>query len=210
MAASNSRLAFIGLGVPTTASSTLTIFESGQSGTLGAKRVLTHPDGVNFSPITYYKNPDRTLHLDNVALPAPDAEAVLTLGSTQVVRFDRQLEDVIITERWDGSDKKLVSMPTFMFRQLYEYLINPPAFAPLAQTYITYRPRDRSTLTYNVQFYRLVVGGGNGPNEVFDVDDFRLAAGTEIKQPLESLDVDPTGVITRPVEVKLRVVSVVP
>lgn len=209
--ATNTRLAFIGLGVPTTAASTVTIFESGQSGTLGAKRVLTHPDGVNFAPITYTRNPTRTFNLDNVVLPSPDAQAILTLSSTQVVRFDRKLEDTIITERWEGADGRLVSVPTFFIRQLYEYLINPPAFAPLAQTFVTWQPRDRSTLTYNIQFFRMVVGGGGArADQVFDIDDFRLPPGPEIINPLESLDVNPTGVTTRSVEIKLRVVSVLP
>lgn len=203
----STRIIFIGLGTPTTASPTRVLFDSGQSGELGAQRILTHPDGTNFAPINYYKNPTRTFNLDNEILPAPIADAVLTLGSRPVVRFERALKDVIVTEVWEGGEGRQASMPTFLFRQLYEYLRNPPVFDPIAQTYITYQPRDRNTKTYNVQFYELRVGGGTGNDKVFDIDDFRLKAGAVIMNPLEDLDVSPTGLITRDVLVKLRVVS---
>jgi hypothetical protein len=202
-----SRTVFLGLGVPTTASSTLTIFDSGQAGELGAKRILTHPDGVNFAPITYYRNPDRTFNLDNVVLTAPTSAAVKTLGGRQVVRFEGELEDVIVTEVWEGAEGRRAAMPTSLFRQLYEYLINPPAFDAVNQTFVEYQPRDRSTKTYNVQLYQLRVGGASRKDQVFDVDDFRLPTPPEINNPLLSLDVTPDGLITRNVTVSLRVVS---
>lgn len=207
--ATQTRLAFITLGVPTTAASTVTIFGSGQAGTVGAQRILTHPDGVNFAAINYYKNPTRTTNLDNAVLPAPSAEAILTLGSRQVVRFDRLLGDVVVTEVWEGAQGSQAAMPTFLFRQLYEYLINPPVFNPSAQTFVVWEPRDRTLIKYNVQLYQLRVGAGSGrSDDVFDIDDVRLPDSVEIKHPLESLDVSPTGLITRDVTVKLRVVSV--
>lgn len=205
--ASASRLLFISLGVPTTASPSLTIFGSGQAGVQGALRILTHPDGVNFPPITYYKNPTRTFNLDNAVLPAPRAEAIETLGSRPVVRHERQLDDIVVTEVWEGGEGSVASMPTFLFRQLYEYLINPPAFDADDQTFIVWAPRDRSTLSYNVQLYSLQVGGGSDLDMVFDIDDFRLPPGPEIITPLESMDVNPTGLITRDVKIRLRVVS---
>ncbi len=208
--ATASRIVFIGLGTPTVVQSSLVLFESGQSGVLGAKRILTHPDSDNFSPITYYSNPTRTFGLDNEVLPSPITDAPLTLGSRQVIQHERALQDVVITEVWEGAEGKRASMPTFLFRQLYEYLRNRPPFSATAQTYITWEPRDRvDSVVHNVQFFRLRVGGGGGPDMVFDVDDFRLPDSSEVMHPLESLDVSPTGLITRDVEVKLRVVSVV-
>ncbi len=203
------RTIFIGLGTATTVQPSLVLFGSGQAGVLGAQRILTHPDGVNFAPINYYKNPTRTFNLDNEVLPAPISEAVLTLGSRPVIRFERALKDVIITEVWEGAEDRRAAMPTFLFRQLYEYLRNPPVFDADAQTFITWEPRDKNARTYNVQFYQLRVGGGGKGNadDVFDIDDFRLPPGEEIKTPLESFDVNPTGLITRDVVVKLRVVS---
>lgn len=208
--ATASRVIFIGLGVPTTTPSSLVLFDSGQSGTLGAQRILIHPNGVRFAPINYYKNPTRTFGLDNEVLPAPIADAPLTLTSRQVVRFEQDIDDVIVTEVWEGGEGKRAAMPTFLWRQLYEYLRNPPEFDADAQTFITYAPRDRSTVVYNVQLYQLRVGGGGGDDQVFDIDDFRLPASIEIQHPLESLDVSPTGLITRDVQVKLRIVSEVP
>ena len=83
------RTIFIGLGTPTTVQPSLVLFGSGQAGEIGAQRILVHPDGTNFAPITYYKNPTRTFNLDNEVLPSPIADAVLTLGSRPVVRFER-------------------------------------------------------------------------------------------------------------------------
>ena len=74
---------------------------------------------------------------------------------------------------------------------------------------ITWEPRDRSVKKYNVQLFQLRVGGGgSGDNDkVFDIDDFRLPVGSEIQTPLESFDVSPTGLLTRDVVMRLRVVS---
>ena len=199
----STRTFFIGLGTPTVSSPSVTIFDSGQAGTLGAQRILTHPDNPTFAPITYYKNPTRTFNLDNTVLPSPTATAVKTLQGRQVIRFNGELEDVVVKEVWEADD---AAMPTSLFRQLYEYLVNPPVFDALAQTYITWQPRDRNTLTYNVQLVRLTVGIGSG-DDIFDVDDFRLATPPEISHALESLDVQPDGLITRDVTMTLRIVS---
>ncbi len=203
------RTIFIGLGVPTTVTPSLVLFGSGQAGEIGAQRILTHPDGVNFAPITYYKNPTRTFNLDNEVLPAPISDAVLTLGSRPVVRFERAIKDVVITELWEGAEDRRAAMPTYLFRLFYEYLRNPPPFDSQAQTYLTWEPRDRSLKKYNVQLYLLRVGGGGESDldKVFDIDDFRLPAGPDVRTPLESFDVNPTGLITRDVVLKMRVVS---
>ena len=207
--ATGSRIVFIGLGTATTIPSSLVLYSSGQAGILGAQRILTHPDGDNFAPINYYKNPTRTFNLDNEVIPAPISSAPRTLESRQVIMMERGIADVVVTEVWEGGEGRRAAMPTSLFRQLYLYLRNQPAFSALAQTYITWAPRDRSEDVYNVQFYQLRVGSGSGDEEVFDVDDFRLPPGSEIKTPLDSLDVSPDGLITRTVKVKLRIVSLV-
>lgn len=203
----STRTIFIGQGTPTTSQPSLVLFDSGQSGVLGAMRILTHPDGTNFAPITYIKNPTRTFNLDNEVLPAPISDAVLTLGSRPVVRFERAIKDVVITEVWEGAEGRRASMPTFLFRQLYEYLRNPPVFDADAQTYITYQPRDLNAKTYNVQLFALRVGSGNDMDQVFDINDFRLPTGPEVQTPLDGMDVVPTGLISRSVEMRMRVVS---
>jgi hypothetical protein len=206
--ASGSRAVYIGLGVPSvTTTSGLVLYESGQAGVQGAKRTLTHPDGDNFAPITYYKNPTRVFNLDNEVLPAPISSSILTLGSRQTIRHETAVDDVLIREVWEGTEGRTASMPTYFWRLLYEYLRNPPPFSPTAQTFIEWAPRDRSAKVYNVELYQLRVGGGGGADFVFDVDDFRQAVGPEIRGPLESFDVSPTGLITRTVEMRLRVVS---
>ncbi len=205
--ATSTRTIFVGLGIPVTTTLEPILFESGQSGTLGAKRILTHPLGATFAKITYYKNPTRNFNLDNEVLLPPTSDTVKTIGSRQVIRFENELDDMIVTEIWEGSEGRLAAMPTFMFRQLYEYLINPPVFSSTAQTFITWEPRDKSTKKYNVQLYQLRVGAGSNEEQIFDIDDHRLPDSVEIQHPLESFDVTPTGLITRNVEVKLRIVS---
>lgn len=201
----STRTFFIGLGSPTTTSSSLVLYDSGQAGELGAQRILTHPDATNFAPINYYRNPDRVFNLDTEVIPSVRAEAVDTLSARQIVRFDETLADVVVTEIWEGSERRRASMPTFLFRQFYEYLRNPPAYDPLNPTYIQWAPRDRTTKVYNVQVFRLKVGGGSR-TQIFDIDDFRLP-DTELAHPLLSMDVSPTGLITRNVELWMRVVS---
>ncbi len=204
--ASSSRLVFIGAGVATSVSSTLVIYDSGQAGVLGAQRILTHPDADNFAAINYYRNPDTTFNLDNEVLPSPIAEPVRTLTSRKVVRFEETLQDVVVTEIWEGRRNSRAAMPTFLFRQLYEYLRNPPAFDASNQTFITWAPRDRTAKVYNVELFGLKVGSGS-KDQVLEVDDFRLPTPPEVKNPLQSLDVSPTGLITNTVEVRMRVVS---
>ena len=207
--ATTTRIVFLELGVPTVSQSTLVLYETGQAGEVGAKRVLTHPNGDDFSAIAYYKNPTRTFNLDNQVLVAPRSDAVPTLGSRQVVRFERGIDDVIVTEVWEGAENRRAAMPTSLWRQLYEYLRNPPAFDPVTQTFITWAPRDRTTLVYNVQLYQIRVGGGGSDEQIFDIDDVRLPASTEVKNPLETMDVTPDGFLTRNVQVKLHIVSLV-
>ena len=202
---SASSLLFIGLGAPTVVTPSLTILSVGQDGDPAASGLLTHPDSANFPAIAYSRNPDFTTNLDNLVLTAPSARLVKTGSSSKLVRSEGLLVDVICEETWGGQEGRRAAMPTFLFRQLYEYLVNPPAFSATAQTYIVWAPRYRSLLSYNVHLFEIVVGSGSGAS-VFNVNELRGIAGS-IANPFEQMDVTPTGWIDQSVTVKLHVVS---
>jgi len=197
----------LGQGTPTVVQPTLQLIGIGAAGDPGALRIMGHPDTINFPPITYYKNPDVTVNIDNELLRAPITTPVTTLNTTQIVRFERGDDDVIITEIWEAA--RGASMPTFLFRQLYEYLINPPDFDPQAQTYITWQPRDRNTKSYDIQLYEMRVDGGEGAQS-FKMREIRLPASTNVKHPLETMDVTPTGLVQGDVQVSFRIVQETP
>lgn len=204
MATASSTL-LIGLGAPTVSESSLTILSIGQDGDPTAQQILTHPDSDNFPPIVFYRNPDFITNLDNVVLRGPDARLQKTSSSSKLLRQEQVLEDIVCELTWGAQQGTRASMPTFLFRQLYEYLINPPTFSATAQTYIEWQPRDKSLLTYNVELYQIRVGGGSGAN-VFNVHDYRLPT-TTIANPLDTMDVSPTGLVDQAVTVSLRTVS---
>lgn len=204
--ATSSSFIYIGLGTPTVTTPSVTILDIGEQGDPAAMRILTHPDSDNFAPITYYRNPDFTTNLDNVVMPAPDAKLEKTSSSSKLIRFEGLLVDVVCEETWGAQEGRRASMPTFLFRQLYEYLINPPPFSATAQTYLTWQPRDRSALTYNVELFKLTVGSGSGAR-VFNVHEYRGGGGA-IASPFEGMDVSPTGLIDQAVTAHLHIVSV--
>lgn len=189
----------------------------GSAGDPDACRILRFPANVSplLAPITYTVgslglccNPSRTLNLDNVVLPHPLTEAVRTLGTTRVIRFEEQDEDVIVTEIWEGSENE-AAMTTAFFRSFYEYLINAdliPASGTLG--FIQWEPRDRSDRVYNVELLSLEVGGG-GDQMRFDVVDLRDQGGDNIANALDSLTPPgtPTGVVDREVRLRMRIIS---
>lgn len=203
--ASNSSFIPIALGVPTVVASTITIISVGQDGTPSAKGLLTHPDTANFVPISYSRNPDFTTNLDNNVLTAPDATVVKTSTSSKLIRTEGVLEDVVCEEAWGAQPGSRISMPTFFFRQLYEYLINPPAFDADNQTFIQWAPRYRSIRIYNVHLYKLIVGSGSGAS-IFTPHEYRGIAGP-IRSPFEDQDVNPTGFMDNAVTMHLHIVS---
>lgn len=204
--ATSSRLVFIGAGTPTVVSSTVTLLDSGTAGTLGALRTLVHPDGTNFSPITYYLNPSRSINVDAEVLPHVIGSAPLTLTGRKTVRFQLATTDVVVTEIWEGAEGRRASMPYFLWRQLLEYLLNPPAFDAVAQTYIQWSPRDVSARTYNVEIIDLRVGGNTSGDDAFDINPWRANSGP-IRNPLESMDVSPTALLDRDVRLRMKIVG---
>ncbi len=185
----------------------------GSAGDVGACRRLVFPANVSplLPPIVYSiaglcANPDRTLNLDNAVLPHPLTEAVRTIGSTRVVRFEEQTEDVIVTEIWEGSDSR-AAMTTALFRQFYEYLINAALIPSTgALGFIEWEPRNRNDKTYTVELLSLSVGGGAGEAR-FDVKDLREPGGDQIQTGLDTINPVPTGLVDREVRLRMRVLA---
>jgi len=206
-----SRLFEILQGTPTTEDEEVTILGLGPTGDATARRRLVHPDAVNFEPILYWKMPDRTFNMDNEALRAPITAVLRALAGSQVTRFDEVVADVIVTEIWMGSDTAF-SMPGFQFRQLYEYLINPPAWVPAAPVYIQYSPQDRNTKTWNVELVRMALGTGGDPTQLFDLTEFfPPGVGSGQGDPLAYLDEaflnEGSGLLDRTVVLQMKLVS---
>lgn len=206
-------------GDPVIAEEAVTFIGIGSAGDRGACRRLVYPAAVTplLVPIVYSvaglcRNPDRTFNLDNVVLPHPTARVVKTLGSTRVIVFDEADEDVIVTEVWLGSDTQ-AAMTTALFRMFYEYLINAPPYDPAQTDFITWEPRDRTDKVYNVELVSLSVGGGEGATR-FDVVDFMedggINNGGDYENAMDSLNLLPTGIIDREVQLRMRIISEVP
>jgi hypothetical protein len=184
------------------ASTTLTLLGSGSAGTLGAKRILTHPDAINFLPIVYFTHPQFTLGIDNEVLPRVQGSLVRTAETTKVVRHPEFESDVVIVEKWPSDSG--ISMPSFMARQLYEYAKNTPALNIASPNYITWQPRDKNDKTYNVVIVSFNIGG----DEIgIDFTERRGAENNEILGDMEGLDVSPTGAIQGDAELVMKIVS---
>lgn len=203
----------IGQGTPVVATATLQLLPTGVSGSRGALRRLVHPDAATFPPVVYYRNPDRLYNFDGEELRHPITAAVRTLTATRTVRFEEETGDVVVVEEWtaDGG----LSVPLFLFQQLYEYLVNPPDNDPLAPSYILWEPRDQTTDVWRVELLQLQVGGGSpgrfsmrrwqaggGPNDP-------RVPGALVLTPTDVMDVSPTALLDQPVFLTMRLVSVV-
>lgn len=203
---SSSKTYVVGLGTPLSTTLGVTFLGLASQGTPGAERVLTHPD-QQLAPIVYDRNPDDLFNFHNTALRGPISFADLTLSSTVVTRFDTLEEDTIVTEQWLGARGTRGAMATFFYIQLYEYLINPPAFDPINPSYIQWEPRDRSDEVWNVQLLDLRSGGGGSRDRQHKVRDLRAAGGSVIENATAGLNVLPTGIIDETVQLLMRLVS---
>ncbi len=198
-------------GSPIVTIDTVTFLGIASAGDRSAKRRIVHPDSL-LAPITYWGNPLRTLGLDNDVLFHPIVKPTRTLGTTAVERFETAIDDVVVTEIWKGGDAEL-SMPTFFFRQLYEYIINRPVFVAAAPVYIQWQPRDRNAIVYNVELLSLQVGGQGPPGGEadFDVIDVRprggIYDGGTRSAPFDDLNLTETGAIDREVRLRMKIVS---
>jgi hypothetical protein len=195
-------------GVAVEAVSTVQLLDTGLTGARGALRRLTHPTAGTFAPLTYYLNPTRTVNYDNDVLRSPITSVIRTLSASRVIQFAELTEDVIVQEIWEAGGG--LSMPVFMFRLLYEYLVNPPAFSASVPVYVQWEPRDRSDQVFNVQLLSLEVGGrgysirhwqsDGGPN------DPRTPTATGLT-PTDTMDVAPTALLDQPVTLTMRIVD---
>lgn len=199
-------------GSPDTLESTLTILGTGSAGDPYAKRRLVHPDSLNFPPLTYWGNPDRTTNLDNQVIGNPIAQTVLTAGTTKLLRWETSEDDLTVVETWEAGGRKH-AMPAFFFRQLWEMVANPPVYDPVSPVFIEWEPRDRSVKTYQVIPYRITVGGG-GPGQDLDISDWRDRGGKDdslypgdILNSLDQEDATPTGSVDQTVKLFLKVVA---
>lgn len=199
-------------GAAVVAEEEVTFLGIGSAGDPEACRRLVFPANVSplLAPIVYAigascANPDRTINLDNAVLPHPITEAVKTLGTTKVTRFENEIPDVIVTEIWEA-DETNQRLTTALFRMFYEYLINAKLVDSTGPDFITWEPRDKTDKIYNVELLSLDVGGG-GPEERFDVVDLRGRGGDEIQTETDPLNLSPTGVVDREMRLRMRVIS---
>jgi hypothetical protein len=200
-------------GVPEEDPNVVTFLGTGSAGDKDACRRLVFPSSVStaLAPLVYAissggicLNPTRTFNLDNAVLPHPITQAVRTIGSTRTIRFEENIEDVIVTELWEPRGGS--SMPTGLFRLFYDYLINS-RLIPAQGPYIVWEPRDRTTKKYNVTLLSLSVGEGEDDRR-FDVADLRAQQGV-IDNGIDDL-IGPdtvTGLIDRSVRLIMRVIS---
>lgn len=195
VSASNTVEIFDGQAATTTDTVTFLGLES--AGDTDAPHILTHPN-TELAPIVYESNPTRIYNMDNDALRPPFAQATVTLSSTHVTKFSRGVDDVIVTEIWEGS-RNLSNMITAFWRSLYEYILNEPD----AGEFITYQPRSRNSRTYQVRLLDLTAGGSP---EALDLLDLREKGGSEIDGALANVTTVTTGLVD--VEVRLRMVLV--
>ena len=184
-------------GSVVTTASTLTLVDAVSSGNAGALRTLTHPLGTTFPIVTYNRNPTRTINFDQIPLFPPAAELVRTLGSTLGFVTQNAIDDVVVTEVWDGSSK--ASMEASFFRKLYELSVNPPA-PNTPENFILWAPADRTTKVYKVLIVGLRVGGQAGKLDVFEWKS----------EALQGLDSVTTGILDRTVELDLLLISEFP
>ncbi len=202
-------LIIIQQGTPVVVEDALTFLGTGSQGDPTACRRLVWPASVSplLPPLTYTVgstgqcfNPSRTLNLDNKVLPHPRTSVVETLTTSKVIRFEREDDDVIVTEIWNGG------MTTALFRLFYDYLINARLLSSTGP-FIQWEPRDRSTRTYDVTLLSLTVGAGEGEAR-FDVADIRGDSGEifTLDNALKDLSPLPTGLIDVEVELRMKII----
>lgn len=210
--ATSSKLFHYDAATPATAEAGIRFLGTGSAGTRRALRRLVHPT-TGILPLVYWGNPDRTTNLDNDVLQHPITAALLALEGTKVQRFERETEDVIVTEVWEAAQGRF-SIPTFFFRLLEQYLSNEPEFNAVSPVYIQWEPRDRNAYTYNIEILSLRVGQGRGEGDFFDILDFRPSGGIydperggEVMGILDDLNTEETGLVDQEVRFEFRIVS---
>lgn len=188
-----------------------TLLGTAAAGTAGAKRILTYPaPAVGLPPIVYPIGPNQTTNLDNTVLLSPTVQTRLTL-STRNVNFQAgNLSDALITEEWAAVNG--VSMPTFFFRLLYEYFVNPPPFDAVNPTFITWAPADRNAKVYNVILVSLTTDSRDqDPTHRYNVRDQILAGGVadggDTQHAMDDFDAAGGGLMNKSVFLQMKIVG---
>jgi hypothetical protein len=193
-------------GTPAAAAASAPLLDVGGPGVDRlALQTLTHPLSAAFPPIVFLPNPFSVSNFMDEVIPTPLASTKRTLGTTLVVRHEGKLDDTDCHLVWPGTPGSAASMPSYLLREFINYLVNPPALEPAAQTYIVWAPRDLSLATYNVEFYKLQVGSG-GQGRLLDFSETRGPVDP-ISNGFNGWDVDPTGFIEEKVTLTLHIVS---
>ena len=208
-------------GDPAAAADAITLIDA-ESVFGDTKRRLTYPDvdgdgNPDLIPIDYFSNPNRTINFDpaNGVLPALISRVERMATGSKVIQFEETENDVVVTETWTARQGQTFSTITAFFRQLYEYYINPPAFAASDQKYIQWYPRDNDDSVYNVIIHRLTLGGGDQNNQRFDMKDFIPKGSTS--DPINPANYrgvldgvagsTVTGVLDRTVQLQMKIVN---
>lgn len=195
----------ISLGSPAAAAASAPLLDVGGAGDIDAMQTLTHPLSASFPPIVFPVQPESISNFLDEVIPAPIAATRRTLGTTMLIRHEGQLDDTDCELRWRGSKESVASLPSYVLRLFINYLLNPPALNPSAQTYIVWAPRDISIKSYKVLFYKIAVGSGS-KGKAMDMREIR-GPDDPIDNAFTGWDVDPTGYIDENVTLTFKIVS---
>lgn len=147
------------LGSATTSTSQFLIIAPGAQGDPSALRTLTHP-ALTGQPVTYQRNPDRTINFGIDPLNIPTSARRKTQGTTLPFQSQNAIHDVLVTERW-LADRGTASMTGAFFRRLLELMLNPPIFISGSEVFVVWAPNDLRDdgRSYNIVLMDLRVGG---------------------------------------------------
>lgn len=194
------------LGTPAEVDDEIVFVSLASAGDLAAKSRLVYPGtSPALAPIVYFSNPDRRFGFDNEPIFDPSSQVIQTLDSQQLLSFTNTIVDVIIVETWTIDNGKF-AMPIFMYRQLREYMKNPPD----AGEFINWEPQNQSDKAYQVQLISLKAGTGPIPEAAEFTPHGQ--GGSVVAGPLDGEDVglQNAGVIDASVELTFRLVAEVP
>ena len=123
------------------------------------QRQLIHPKfrEVRDQGVFYYDfNPDITRNFIYAPGLKVDGAAQRTIDSNVLIQTPQVDEDVVITEVWLGSQRKLSTLAS-MFRVFYDYWTTLPDVGDA----ISWHPADITTDRYDVQIVRVQLGGSD-------------------------------------------------
>lgn len=135
-------------------------------------RLIWHP---TFGNIVYPKNPDRTLNYYRSAVRGYDVNSVNTLRSNYTVRDLQMFEDIIVTEIWQGSGKKVSELSMFL-DTLHLITMTEPALG----RYVGWIPKDAGFQRHFILPISVTVGGKG-----FDANEIRIRGNTSLESYMD-------------------------